>query len=209
MQVKPKLKGRQHYDEKYAKANKKDCYDLNCIDHITKYITAHLLVDKRTKKKCVEFLSQIKTTCYKQILEIYKREKHKPKQKRKLIRFVCDGFENYKSAWSILFSRVTNLSFGISIKAKKGGLKHNNNHIERHNGRTKDRIKVMRGGFRSFEGAEVFLNLRHIIYNFVHSHQGLNGKTPAEAAEIKLELGRNRLLGLIREMAKKSHHSLR
>ena len=58
-----------------------------------------------------------------------------------------------------------------SIKAKKGGLKHNNNHIERHNGKIKDRIKVMRGGFRSFEGAKAFLNLRDIIYNFVHSHQ--------------------------------------
>ena len=115
-----------------------------------------------------------------------------------MIRFVCDGFENYKSAWSKLFFRVTNLSFGISIKAKKGGLKHNNNHIERHNGRTKDRIKVMRGGFRSFEGAEVFLNLRHIIYNFVNPHQELNGKTPAEIAEINLELGRNKLLNLIK-----------
>ena len=198
MQVNPKLKGRQHYDEKYTKANKKDCYDLNCIDHITKYITEHLFVDKRTRSKCVEFLSQIKKTCYEQILEIYKREKYKQKKKRKLIRFVCDGFENYKSAWSILFYRVTNLSFGVSIKANKGGLKHNNNHIERHNGKTKDRIKVMRGGFRSFEGAEVFLNLRHIIYNFVHSYQGLNGKTPAEAAEIILPLGRNKILGLIK-----------
>lgn len=99
---------------------------MNYIDHITKYITAHLFVDKRTKKKCYEFLSQVKTTCYKQILEIYKKEKYKRKKRRKLIRFVCDGFENYKSAWNKLFSRVTNLSFGISIKAKKGGLKHNN-----------------------------------------------------------------------------------
>ena len=198
MQVQPRLKRKQHYHEKYIKVNKKDCYDLNCIDHITKYITAHLFVDKRTRSKCVEFLSQIKKTCYEQILEIYKREKYKQKKKRKLIRFVCDGFENYKSAWSILFYRVTNLSFGVSIKANKGGLKHNNNHIERHNGKTKDRIKVMRGGFRSFEGAEVFLNLRHIIYNFVHSYQGLNGKTPAEAAEIILPLGRNKILGLIK-----------
>ena len=175
---------------------------MNYIDHITKYITAHLFVDKRTKKKCYEFLSQVKTTCYKQILEIYKKEKYKRKKRRKLIRFVCDGFENYKSAWNKLFSRVTNLSFGISIKAKKGGLKHNNNHIERHNGKTKDRIKVMRGGFRSFESAEAFLNLRHIIYNFVHSHQELNGKTPAEAAKIKLRLGRSRLWELIKYMAR-------
>lgn len=91
----------------------------------------------------------------------------------------------------------------MPIACKKHKLKHNNNHIERHNGKTKDRIKVMRGGFRSFEGAETFLNLRHIIHNFVHPHQGLNGRTPAEAAEIKLKLRRNRLLELIKYMAKR------
>lgn len=175
---------------------------MNCIDHITKYITAHLFVGKRTREKCIEFLSQIKTTCYQQILEIYKKEKHKPKKKRNLIKFVCDGFGNYKSAWSKLFYRITNLDFGVPIKCRKFGLKHNNNHIERHNGKTKDRIKVMRGGFRSFACAKAFLNLRHIIHNFVHAHQGLNEKTPAETAEIKLNLGRNKLLGLIRYMAR-------
>ena len=175
---------------------------MNVIDHITKYITAHLFVDKRNLKNCVKFLGQIKKTCYEQIFDVYKKEKNKPKKKRKLITFVFDGFSNYENAWSKLFRRVAKGVFGISIKAKKGGLKHNNNHIERHNGKIKDRIKVMRGGFRSFEGAEAFLNLRDIIYNFVHAHQGLNGKTPAEAAEIKLNLGRNKLLGLIKYMAR-------
>ena len=97
---------------------------------------------------------------------------------------------------------IQNLAIYFSAPPKKGGLKHSNNHIERHNGKTKDRIKVMRDGFRSFEGAEAFMNLRDIIYNFVHVHQGLKGKTPAEAAEIKLKLGRNKLLGLIKCMAK-------
>lgn len=56
----------------------------------------------------------------------------------------------------------------------------------------------MRGEFDSFEGAEAFMNLKHIIHNFVNPHQELNGKTPAEAAEINLKLGRNKLLNLIR-----------
>lgn len=149
-------------------------------------------------QKCKEFLNQIKITCYEQILEAYKKEKHKPKKKRKLIVFVCDKFGNYKSSWSVLFGRVAKLVFGISIKAKKAGLKHNNNHIERYNGKIKDRIKIMRSGFGSFEGAEAFMNLRHIIHNFVNPHQQLNGETPAEAAEIKLPLKRNKLLNLIK-----------
>jgi len=37
----------------------------------------------------------------------------------------------------------------------------------------------------------------------------LKGKTPAEEAEIILQIGRNRLMGLIKYFAKKEHHSLR
>jgi len=114
---------------------------------------------------------------------------------------VFDGFSNYKTAWSKLFYRVTKGIFGIPIKVKNRGLKHNNNHIERYNGRIKDRIKVMRGGFGSFEGAEAFMNLKDIIYNFVNPHQGLKGKTPAVKAGIKLKLGRMKLFELIKFMA--------
>lgn len=171
---------------------------MNCIDHITKYVTAHLFVEKRTLEKCKEFLGQVKITCYDQILERYNNEKHKPKKKRKLITFVCDGFENYYNAWSKLFRRVSKITHGIPIKAKVAGLEHNNNHIERYNGKIKDRIKVMRGGFNTPEKAEAFMNLKHIIGNFVNPHMQLKEKTPAEAAEIKLPLKRNKLLNLIR-----------
>ena len=80
---------------------------------------------------CIKFLKQIKDTCYEEILEVYKKEKHKKVKNRKLVTFVFDGFSNYKNALSKLFRRVTNGIFSISIKAKKNGLKHNNNHIER------------------------------------------------------------------------------
>ena len=208
--MKPKLKGKQHFDEKYVPMRgKKDHYDLNCIDSKTKYITAHLTVEKRTLKKCVEFLSQIKKTNYRQIFDRYHQEKNKPKEKRELITFVSDKFWNYKTAWSKLFSRVTKLTFGVPIAYHKYGLEHNNNAIERENGNIKERIKIMRGGFENFEGAEAFLNLRHILHNFVNPHQGLNGRTPAEEAEIDLKLGRNKLRKLIQKRAQKRHHSLR
>jgi len=42
------------------------------------------------------------------------------------------------------------------------------------------------------------MDLRRTIHNFVNPHQELKGKTPAEMAEINLELGRNKLLNLIR-----------
>lgn len=192
------LKGRQHLDEKYVKVKGKDYYDLNCIDSVTKYVTAHIFVEKRTLAKCKEFLKQIKVTCYDQILERYQKEKIKPAKKRKLIIFVCDGFENYRTAFNKLFYHIAKLAFGVPIACRKYGLKHNNNAVERYNGSLKDRIKVMRGGFGSFDGAETFMNLKRVIHNFVNPHQGLKGKTPAEAADVKLPLERNRLLDLIR-----------
>ncbi len=157
-----------------------------------------MFVAERTNEKCVEFLSQIKTNCYGQILYRYYLEKHKKVDDRELITFVCDGFENYRNAFNKLFYRTATLQFGVPIKLKRYGVKHNNNPIERYNGKIKDRIKIMRGGFGSFEKAEAFLNLQHVIHNFVNPHQSLDKKTPAEKAGINLRLGRNKFLNLIR-----------
>lgn len=197
--LEPRLKGSQHYDEKYVRANKKVCYDLNCVDNKTKFITAHLFVDKRSFSNCVKFLSQIKTTCYNQILARYYMKKFTKVDNR--IIFVCDGFENYRNAFNKLFYRTAILQFGVSIACKKYGREHNNNAIERYNGKLKDRMNARRGEFRSFEYAEAFMNLQRITNNFVNPHQQLGGKTPAEKAEIKLDLGRNKLLELIAYIA--------
>lgn len=201
LKVEPKLKGRQHLDEKYVKVNGKDCYDLNCVDSVTKYVTAHLFVEKRTVEQCVKFLSQIKKTCYEQILELYKQEKHKKVKDRKLITFVSDKFYNYKNAFNKLFYRTAKLTFGVPIACKKHKLKHNNNQVERYNGKLKDRLNATRGEFKSFKSAEAFMNLQHIIHNFVNPHQQLKGRTPAEEAEIDLNLKRNKLLKLIEYVA--------
>ena len=174
---------------------------MNAVDSITKFVLAHLFVEKRTIKKCTEFLSQIKTTCYNQILFRYYIEKYKKVKERKLVTFVCDGFSNYKTAFNKLFYRVAKLQFGVPIACKKYNLEYNNNAVERYNGKTKDRIKNIRGGFGSFDGAKYFMDLRRVIHNFVNPHQELKGKTPAEMAEIFLPLGRNKLLGLVRYLA--------
>ena len=85
-----------------------------------------------------------------------------------------------------------------SSACKKYNLKHNNNPIERYNGKIKDRIKNIRSGFKSFDDAKCFMDLRRTIHNFVNPNQELQGKTPAERAEINLRLGRNKLLDLIK-----------
>ena len=85
----------------------------------------------------------------------------------------------------------------MPIACKKYNLEHNNNPIERYNGKIKDRIKGIRIGFKNFDDARNFMNLRRVIYNFVNPHQELRGETPAEKAGVDLELRRNKLLGLI------------
>jgi len=129
------------------------------------------------------------------------REKIKQKNKRKLITFVCDGCETYRTVFNILFKRIAKLIFGIPIKYKKFGVKHNNNAIERYNKEIKRRMIVF-GSFRSFEGARVFLSFRATIYNFVNTHSKLNGLTPAESAGIFIPLGKDRLLDLIKYVIK-------
>ena len=187
--ISPKVKGRIHYDEKYIKVKGKDCYDLNAIDSETKFILAHSFVSKRTKEECTKFLKQIKDNCYEQMLERFEQDNK--------IEFTCDKFANYKSAFNKLFYRICKLNFGVPIACKRYGLLHNNNPVERYNGKLKDRIKSIRSGFKGFEDAREFMNLRRIIHNFVDPNQELEGKTPAEMAEITLPLKRNKLLSLI------------
>lgn len=186
-----------HYDEKYVKVKQKECYDLNAIDSKTKFVLAHLFVEKRTKQRCYEFLKQIKDSCHEQIIETFNQEKYKRLKDRRLIEFTCDKFANYKSAFSRNFYRICKLNFGVPIACKKYHLEHNNNPIERYNGKIKDRIKNIRSGFKNYDDAGCFMNLRRIIHNYVNPNQELKGKTPAEMAEIFLPLGRNKLMGLI------------
>jgi transposase-like protein len=204
----PRIKGNIHTDEKIIHVKKKQMYDLNSIDSKTKYVLAHLFVEKRTKKQCRALFKQIKDTCYEQILDKYEKERKKPKKKRRLITFVSDGFKNYEDGAKHYFYRVAKIVFGVPIACKKHKLKHNNNPIEKYNQDIKDHIKTKRH-FGSKNGAKEFLDLRHVVKNFVNPHQSLNGKTPAEVAEIILPLRQNKLLELIRFTAKDINHSQR
>ena len=170
-------------------------YSVNSIDSKTKYNLATTFTDHRTKKKCREHFKRLWDKIGEQVKAVWEKEKNKPAEERKLITFVSDKFEGYKIGFTYYFYRFAKLVFGVPIACKKYGLKHNNNAIERHNEDFKQRYKTMRG-FKSPESGECFTELRRIIYNFVRTHQGI-GKTPAEEAELNLDLGRNGLLNLI------------
>ena len=70
---------------------------------------------------------------------------------------------------------------------------HNNNKMERLNGEIRDREKVMRGLKKD---DTPILKGYQIFHNYIRPHQGLKGKTPAEACGITLK-GKNKWLTLI------------
>lgn len=176
-------------------------HDINTIDSKTKFVVEEELMQQRSKKRIDQYFKRIKNRIYEQLLERYEEEKHNPAKKRKLFYFIQDGFENYKSGATKHFFRVCKIVGGVPISCKKYGLEHNNNAIERYNQDIKDRYKTMRH-WGSFQSAKKVLKMRQIIHNFVNPHQELKGKTPANVAEIKYELGKNKLLNLIKLTAK-------
>jgi transposase-like protein len=198
----PKIVGRIHFDEKYTWVKDHWEYRLTAIDSKTKFVLAELVVVERTLEACVAFLGQIKTWCYAQMLEEYKKEHRKPASKRKLIIFVSDKFPTYKIAWRKLFCRITKLRFGVPIACKKFGLKHNNNSVERHNRELSRRFDAL-NTFQTHEGAQSLSTLSKILHNYINPHCTLRGKTPAESAGLILPLRTNKLLDLI-ELARKA-----
>jgi putative transposase len=76
--------------------------------------------------------------------------------------------------------------------------KIHNNKMERMNGEVRDREKVMRGLKRAdtpiLKGAQIY-------HNYIREHEGLQGKTPAEAAGIEVK-GENKWLTLIQNASK-------
>jgi len=50
--------------------------------------------------------------------------------------------------------------------------------------------------------AKNIIDGNRIYYNFIRPHMALNGLTPAEVANINLELGQNRWESLIRQSSK-------
>jgi transposase InsO family protein len=78
------------------------------------------------------------------------------------------------------------------------GADEHNARIERFHGTVREREKVMRSLKHGKSGQEI-LDAYRVWYNYVRPHMGLGGLTPGQGAEIPLELGRNKMLNLIRK----------
>ena len=116
-------------------------------------------------------------------------------------KFTTDKLANYKKGFLKYFNYVALLNHGVPIKCKKYGLKKNNNCIERDHQYSRALEKNSRG-HKSLKGASALFDVGDVYYNYIDK-QKLNKekrwRTPAERANIKLELGDNyQLLKLIK-----------
>jgi transposase-like protein len=99
---------------------------------------------------------------------------------------ITDGLPAYHSAFNDEFYTNTKpQSQHINtIKLTGHGNIANNNKMGRVNGEIRDREKTMRG--LKIKGTPIFQGMQ-VYHNFIRPHEGLEGKTPAEACGIELK----------------------
>jgi transposase-like protein len=107
---------------------------------------------------------------------------------------LTDGLSSYGPAAQREFPDAVHVS-GIGIQGRV-----NNNRMERYHGTFKERNKTMRAIKKP---NSAFIEGQRIYYNHIRPHQGLNGKTPAQAAGLELDLGTNKWESLIKRATAK------
>jgi putative transposase len=105
---------------------------------------------------------------------------------------ITDGLQSYHDAFNKVFYQNTSPR-SQHVNAIKLSGSTNNNKMERINGEIRDREKTMRGLQRK---DTAILKGMQIYHNYFRPHEGLNGKTPAEACGIEIR-GDNKWITLI------------
>ena len=116
---------------------------------------------------------------------------------KKPMTLITDGLPAYNDAYKKEFWTLRNpRTKHIKHIKLKGDM--NNNKMERLNGEIRDREKVMRGLKKK---DTPILKGYQIFHNYIRPHQGLKGKTPAEACGITVK-GKNKWLTLIQNASR-------
>jgi transposase-like protein len=177
--LEPEIGERWHADEQFIKAGDRLYYVWSVMDGESRYILSNLVSKKRSTVEA---------------REVFKKAKDHAKGKPSEV--VTDGLPSYKKAFNKVFydhHRSVKHAKGVGIT---GAI--NNNRIERYHGAVRDREKVFRGVNGDEKALQGLMDGYRIYHNFVKRHKTL-GMTPAEKAGIRLELGRNKWLGLIQK----------
>ena len=128
----------------------------------------------------------------KETQQIFKKAKQVTKDKPIFV--VTDGLPTYPSAFNKeLYDHHQSCEHIHNVGIGKS---ENNNIIERYHGTYRERDKVM----RALQSKKTSANMSEywkLYYNFMRTHQSLNGKTPAEMTEINVNLKDNKWISLL------------
>jgi len=112
--------------------------------------------------------------------------------------FISDGANNFHDAYRKEFTDTYGEKpSAVHVRHIRMAGDMNNNKMERQNGEVRDREKTMRG-LKNPDSP--ILKGYQIFHNYIREHEGLKGKTPAEAAGITIE-GSNKWLTIIQNAA--------
>jgi transposase-like protein len=180
--ITPQLGDNWRTDEMYVK-----------IQGNMKYLFA--MMDDETRFRISQMVAEHKGTS--DVQPMFREAREKAGKKPEVL--ISDGAANFyraynKEYWTHFNPRPVHIQ-----EIRMSGKVHNNK-MERQNGEVGDREKVIRGLKKDdspvIDGIQVF-------HNYFRPHEGLDGKTPAEAAGIKIE-GENPWITVIQNAKRSS-----
>lgn len=158
-----------HTDETVIKVKGKQKWFWEIIDARTRFMIAEHLSNTRTIKDSTILFKDARSRAIKRPKIIY-----------------ADGCFAYRKGFNKAFytnkSKKTLLVQNVGINSRP-----HQNRIERLHGTLKDMIRSRRG-MDQMDKTKAMLDGWFVYYNFLRPHSALKGKTPAEAAGIKLDL---------------------
>jgi transposase-like protein len=162
----PQLSGLWHEDETMLACEGRNVWFWEMVDEDTKFLVASHLSGTRTFEDTVAIFTKG-----------FEQSKVRPRA------VFVDGSYVYNAAFNKVFYTLRKdtrpeLVQRVGIRARE-----TNNIVERLHGTLKDRTKPMRG-LKAFESTKQILEGYTVHYNYVRPHQGLGGKTPAQAARM-------------------------
>ena len=178
--LRPQLSNVWHADEMKVNVHGKWQWLWNIMDSDTRYILASHVAQGRGVAEAQE------------AFQIAKGNSNPEGEPTFLI---TDGLSSYQAAANREFRNTVHIA-RVGIQGEV-----NNNRIERLHGTIRERNKVMRAIKKP---DSPMIEGQRIYYNHIRPHQGLNGKTPAEAAGLEPHLDGNRWEPLIRKAVKAS-----
>lgn len=181
-QFKPQVGGFIHVDETKVNVNGKLDWLWNLMDADTRFWVSSLITKGRTTGDARAVFQDAKA-----------KLPFRPKA------IIHDGLQSYSEAFMKEFfqmkGRRTYELRSISIRERG-----KNNRVERLHNTLKDRTKTQRA-LDNDTSAQIMVDAIKLNYNFARPHMALDGKTPAEAAGLDLQLNGNRWKQLIQQSA--------